>query len=171
MPNTICEVPTSVFNACMLTGFAELLPWEGVHFGKRLTRIEEVSSGEGPVKLHFGDRTTSEVDCVVGADGVNSYVRRYLLGLDNPAAYPKNHEKWFIFHRLVPIEEARAVISPEKLTAPYIQIGPEGYAINMLINRGQEVSISLVHGISQLNADDDCKGQHLHCFAGRCRRS
>lgn len=44
--------------------------------GKRLKSIEN----ETKTKLHFEDGTTAEADIVIGADGINSIVRKHLFG-------------------------------------------------------------------------------------------
>ena len=59
------------------------MPKEICHFGKRLDKIDD--KGTEGVKLHFKDGTTAEADCVIGADGVHSVIRSYLLGADHPA--------------------------------------------------------------------------------------
>ncbi|ANJ55930.1 6-hydroxynicotinate 3-monooxygenase [Pseudomonas silesiensis] len=52
-----------------------------VHFNKRLTGIEETDE---LVRLRFSDGTTTEVDIVIGADGINSRIREELLGAERP---------------------------------------------------------------------------------------
>lgn len=59
------------------------MPPEIAHFGKRLDEMHD--NGENGVKLHFRDGTTAEADCLIGADGVHSVTRRFLLGDDNRA--------------------------------------------------------------------------------------
>ena len=52
-----------------------------VAFGHRLTSIEE----RGPsVRLGFENGVTEDADIVIGADGVNSRLREFLLGADKP---------------------------------------------------------------------------------------
>ncbi|KAK4163754.1 hypothetical protein QBC43DRAFT_263623 [Cladorrhinum sp. PSN259] len=56
--------------------------------------VEDVSvpdsTSQGPVTIHFSDGTTALADLVIGADGPNSYVRRWLLGEEaaKPVASP-----------------------------------------------------------------------------------
>ena len=73
----------TVHRAKFLDEFVALVPKELAHFGKRLTQVEEIQ-GAG-VKLDFEDGTSATADCVIGADGVHSVVRKYLLGEDHPA--------------------------------------------------------------------------------------
>lgn len=52
-----------------------------LHFDKKLKNLKE----EGDVvRLLFEDGTSAEADIVIGADGVNSYVREALLGPEAP---------------------------------------------------------------------------------------
>lgn len=50
--------------------------------GKRLKNIENTTN----TKLHFEDGTTAEADIVIGADGINSIVRKHLFG-ETPLRY------------------------------------------------------------------------------------
>lgn len=52
-----------------------------IAFGHRLTALEEREEG---VRLTFANGETAEADVVIGADGVNSRVREYLLGPEKP---------------------------------------------------------------------------------------
>ncbi|KAI0849365.1 putative monooxygenase [Daldinia vernicosa] len=51
-----------------------------IQWGKRLARVEQV---QDEIRLHFDDGTTAIGDILVGADGVNSFVREHLLGVSN----------------------------------------------------------------------------------------
>jgi 2-polyprenyl-6-methoxyphenol hydroxylase-like FAD-dependent oxidoreductase len=72
-----------------------------VHFGKPLVRIEQ---REGLVCAHFADETCESGDLLVGADGVHSVVRQWLLPnakLSDPAPriygrtlLPSNMKSW-----------------------------------------------------------------------------
>ena len=48
--------------------------------GKRLVSIEDKFGVDEPVSLHFADGTTATADAVIGADGIHSYVREFLIG-------------------------------------------------------------------------------------------
>lgn len=61
-----------------------------LHFGKKLSRVEDSGSD---VYLEFEDGTSTRVDIVIGADGINSRVREVLLGAEKP-----NYSGW-VGHR------------------------------------------------------------------------
>ena len=50
------------------------------HFNKRCTSISEHSSITGRLVVHFQDGSTHEADVVLGADGIKSAVRDFVLG-------------------------------------------------------------------------------------------
>lgn len=48
--------------------------------GKRLVSIVDNYRVDEPVILNFADGTTATADAVIGADGIHSYVREFLMG-------------------------------------------------------------------------------------------
>ncbi len=61
---------------------ASLVPAEGLRLDHRLVGLEPLAAGG--VRLAFADGNTTDADAVVGADGVNSIVRRLLFGESEP---------------------------------------------------------------------------------------
>ncbi|TXL77707.1 FAD-binding protein [Vineibacter terrae] len=57
---------------------ASLVPADCIRLNHRLIGLEPLATGR--VRLVFADGATAEADAVVGADGVNSVVRRFLFG-------------------------------------------------------------------------------------------
>ena len=55
-----------------------------IHYEKR---IKDITQGENSITAHFADGTTAEGDLLVGADGINSFVRQYMLP-DGPKPAP-----------------------------------------------------------------------------------
>jgi salicylate hydroxylase len=94
-----------------------------MHFGKRLVGIEKQSGGN--VVMTFADGSMASADCLIGADGIHSRTRRYLLGEDHPAASPKD-QGWVMFRRMVPIEEARQKVEVRLLNKVPIYCGNGG---------------------------------------------
>lgn len=68
----------SVHRAHFLDELVRLVPAQRAHFNKRLELIEDEADKE--VVLRFKDGTTATADAVIGADGIHSHVREYLLG-------------------------------------------------------------------------------------------
>lgn len=57
------------------------VPRELISFGKQLVGIKEAAD---EVVLKFADGTDARADIVIGADGINSKLREYLLGPEEP---------------------------------------------------------------------------------------
>ena len=131
----------SIARASFLAGLYDLVPRDRVHFGKRLSSIKE----EEDIHLTFKDGSTARADCVIGADGIHSVVRRYILGEDHPAAHAVNHEEWVRWGTSVPVEDAERVIKNKKwLTYVLIAIGPRGYIHAMPVDYGRNLNISVI---------------------------
>jgi salicylate hydroxylase len=134
----------SVSRADLLAGLRALVPEERISWGKKLEGIEVLEDeGEekgGVNKLRFGDGTEARADCVIGADGIHSAVRAYLLGDDHPATKPRNEDGWQVHRTLVPVEEARKQIGEKWTRGVPILLGPRGHVNCIPMNKGTRVS-------------------------------
>jgi len=131
----------TVARADLLDGLRELIPRERIQFGKRLAKIAEV--GEGVV-LTFTDTSTASADCLIGADGVHSATRAYLLGDDHSATKPVNHDGWHMDRRMVPMEEAKQAVNERWTKDVPILCGPGAYLNSMPLHYGKTLSIAVV---------------------------
>ncbi|VBB80735.1 Putative salicylate hydroxylase [Podospora comata] len=130
----------SVSRADLLAGLLGLVPGEKVSFGKRLTKIWEEEEEE-KVKFEFGDGTKGEADCVLGADGIRSVVRGYVVGEDHPARHPVNHDRWQVYRTVVTTEEAIEAGVEERFTRTVpILLGPRGHVNCIPMNKGTRLS-------------------------------
>ncbi|WP_269859630.1 FAD-dependent oxidoreductase [Streptomyces sp. RPT161] len=93
---------------------------KSVHYGCPLTHYE--TNASGTVTAHFGDGTSTTGDVLIGADGVNSAVRKQYL----PQAQVLDAGLRLLYGK-VPLadDEARALIPPELLGLWTTVIGPE----------------------------------------------
>ena len=101
----------TVHRAKFLDEFVRLVPQDICHFGKRLVDLQELETGK--IKLIFKDGDTAECDCLVGADGVHSVIRSYLLG-DDPAVEPVFTSS-VAYRGLIPMDKAVAAIGKSSL--------------------------------------------------------
>jgi salicylate hydroxylase len=65
----------NVHRADFLKLLVEMQPEGTLHLGFRCTRVQESDSG---VQLKFANGAAAEADCVIGADGIHSVIRREL---------------------------------------------------------------------------------------------
>jgi salicylate hydroxylase len=100
----------TVHRALFLDELVKLVPKEIAHFGKRVEEI--VDNGEEGITLHFKDGTTVVADAVIGADGVHSPTRRFLLGADHPATAPQ-FTNTIAYRGLIPMDQAREALGSE----------------------------------------------------------
>ena len=103
----------SVHRAHFLDELVKGVPTERAHFNKRLQSVED-KEGSGVV-LHFKDGTTVTADAVVGADGIHSITREFLLGERDISAHSMFAGS-VAYRGLVPMDKA-----VEKLGAKYAE--------------------------------------------------
>jgi len=127
----------TVSRADLLDGLLALVPREHISFGKRLDTIEESAEG---VRIKFKDGEEAHADCMLGADGVHSTTRSYILGPDHPATEPKNHEGWQIYRTMVSADFARQHINPKWTQTVPILLGPRGHVNCIPLNKGTRLS-------------------------------
>ena len=109
----------------LIEGYRELVPDGIVKMGKRLEGIEEREGGE--VVLTFADGSTATADCLIGADGVHSVTRQYVLGKDDPVAWPVNHENWYRVGASLPMDVVEKTLSSDFMGFVPILMGRSGY--------------------------------------------
>ncbi|KAF2966817.1 hypothetical protein GQX73_g6756 [Xylaria multiplex] len=126
----------TVSRADLIEGFRALVPPSYIKFGKRLLAIAEYPK----IKLTFEDGTSAFADCLLGADGIHSATRAYLLGPEHPATAPKNHDGWQIYRTMVPTEKARKQINPKWMTTVPILLGPRGHINCIPLNKNTRLS-------------------------------
>ncbi|KAI1415322.1 FAD/NAD(P)-binding domain-containing protein [Hypoxylon sp. FL1857] len=144
----------TVSRADLLDGFLALIPRERISFGKKLVSINETSSGRHDVHLTFQDGTEATADCLLGADGIHSVTRSYLLGPAHPATSPKNHDGWQIYRTMVSTEEARKQINPKWTTSVPIFLGPRGHINCIPLNKNTRLSAGLAVRGAVSSAED-----------------
>jgi salicylate hydroxylase len=134
-----CENETgqqNVYRAKFLNVLAALVPRSISHFDKRLTAIEDREDG---VRMQFADGTTAEADCVIGADGVHSRIRKHILGAEDPAANPV-FSGIVSYRGLIPMEIARASVGKYAEDA-YMWCGDGGMVMTYPINSGETLNV------------------------------
>ncbi|KAI2633895.1 hypothetical protein GGS21DRAFT_543802 [Xylaria nigripes] len=128
----------TVSRADLLDGLLALLPRSCISFGKRLQGI--TAHDDASLTLSFEDGSAATADCVLGADGIHSVTRAYLLGPTHPATPPKNHDNWQIYRTLVPTTQALSQIPAKWTTEVPILLGPRGHVNCIPLNKNTRLS-------------------------------
>nr|POE71855.1 6-methylsalicylic acid decarboxylase ata [Quercus suber] len=132
---------STVHRAKFLDEFVRLVPKEIAHFGKRLERIDEEAES---LHLHFKDGTDATADCVIGADGVHSAVRRHILGDDHPALDPVFTGS-VAYRGLVPMRDAEAALGERFAQNSTILVGQGGCIMTYPIDFGAIMNVVAIN--------------------------
>ena len=133
----------SVHRAKFLDALVKLVPAQRTHFNKRLTTIEDDSEKGGKVTMHFKDGTSETTDAIVGADGVHSHVRTYLLGEEHPAA--KAVFSGSVAYRgIVPMDRAIETLGAEFAQNSMMLCGPGRSVLSYPIDHGELLNIVML---------------------------
>lgn len=135
------RVVSIVHRAAFLRELLEDIPPELLHSSKNLKDIEKKGS-EGPVLLHFTNGTTHECDVLIGADGIHSTVRKFILGEDDPATSPRNSGAWAVM-ALKPAAQAKASFGsgPLEEAREYSWLGDGAFLMHNMFNQGRVVQL------------------------------
>lgn len=116
---------------------------EGVlEFGKKLASVDALHGSDDLVRLRFEDGTTYEADALVGCDGINSIVRRAILGEDHPAAKPVFTNGYN--HRVViPLDAAKEAFGEQycSLRTQHGWVGDGGFLLTDHVENGQAMQV------------------------------
>ena len=103
----------SVHRAQFLDELVKGVPPERAHFNKRLQSVEDTE--DCGVILYFKDGTTAKADALIGADGIHSVTREFILG-ERDMASQSTFAGSVAYRGLVPMDKA-----VEKLGEEYAQ--------------------------------------------------
>ncbi|KAI0419613.1 hypothetical protein F5X98DRAFT_68314 [Xylaria grammica] len=109
-----------------LEAWSERIPIAKAEFKKEVVSLRQ--KADGRVELIFGDGTLDDADIVIGCDGIRSQVRQFVLGKENPAAYPRYTNK-FCFRALLPMKEAEEALGSNRTTRRFMYNGPGAHVI------------------------------------------
>ncbi|KAI0777182.1 FAD/NAD-P-binding domain-containing protein [Trametes elegans] len=120
------EAGLGIHRAVFLDALVELVDPAICHFHKRCTHITASPADPARMVVHFLDGTTHEADVVLGADGIKSVARKFVLGdaagADNRTAFSNT----VAYRGLVPYDKLREAGFKTDLTQhPGCFVGPD----------------------------------------------
>lgn len=124
----------NVHRAKFLDQVLALLPQDQCYFGKRLTSVEFLAR-QTRVHLQFADGYDAVHDAVIGADGIKSTLRKYVVGTGAPNVHPV-YSGFYCYRGLVPMSAAVEAIGETLATENNVYIGPGGHLLTFPINGG-----------------------------------
>lgn len=111
-----------------------------VQMSKRLKQIQDLGDR---VDLTFEDDSKVSADCLIGAEGAHSKTREFLLGVDHPATYVENRERYVSLRCLAPMDIAKSLMDEHWTRNSSIRIGPQGYLVTMPVKKGAMLQIGM----------------------------
>lgn len=90
-----------------------------IHYGKKAVRADAAADG---ATLHFSDGSYTHASLVIGADGVNSALRKQLL----PDCDPEDANSWGIYGRTPLLHNGQSIVPAPLKTSGVYAIGKAG---------------------------------------------
>ncbi len=134
---------SSVHRADFLDAIVSRMPFSNVHFAKKIQSIIETNH---EIILTFQDGTTATCDYVIGADGIHSVVRSYVLDSQNhPTVNPHFSGTW-AYRGIIKYQDFKAAIQslgadPELADVPQMLLGHDKHILTFPIRQGEEINI------------------------------
>ena len=124
----------TIHRADLLAALADAFPAERVRFGKRAQSIE--ARADGGVAIRFTDDSeATQLNVLIGADGIHSVVRNAMFGAESP---------WFTgvvaFRAVVPTERVKDVPNIQAFTK-WWGATPESQIVTFPLNQGRDTFI------------------------------
>ncbi|KAH9897890.1 FAD/NAD-P-binding domain-containing protein [Cubamyces lactineus] len=109
------------------------------HFNKRCVSVTQSADNPQRVLLQFLDGSTHETDVVLGADGIKSSIRKFVLGgTDERIAFSHT----VAYRGLIPYDELKAAGFKTDLTvAPACFMGPSKHIITFAIKNNEIINV------------------------------
>ena len=103
-----------------------------------ITPLDAVAGGG--VELRFQDDSIERADALIGADGIFGFVRKYVLGADDPATEPV-YAGWWDCRNLVPMQKAKEKLGEGYFveSRQYGWVGDGGFIMHDVLDNGKTV--------------------------------
>ena len=132
----------SIHRAIFLDALVRQVDPERIHLRKRCTHITTPADG---VIIHFQDETTAVTDVVLGADGIQSAVRRHVTDSRDAEVDPYLKFSRNVWYRaLIPASKAAAAgVTIDFAQKPVCFVGEDKYIIAYSVQAGTMVNFML----------------------------
>jgi salicylate hydroxylase len=129
---------SSAHRKALLDIMKSLIPDGVVQFNKRVLSIDQVPGKK--VILRFTDGQVSEVDAVIGCDGIKGMTRRVVLESRYPEEIPAKYANTYVYRGIAPMDEARKILGSYAEDAKWYMMERKGWAMYP-ISSGTEVNM------------------------------
>lgn len=133
---------SSVHRAKFLDSMVKHIDEKMSHFGKRLTKIEQIQQpAERLQRLHFDDGSTFDTDVVIGYDGIHSKVRKHVIGRDAKLQWSGT----WAYRGLIPTKQFIEAVGQEKgefyAKTPQMFLGKDTHVLIFPIDQHETVNL------------------------------
>lgn len=134
---------SSVHRADFLDAIVPHMPLSHVHFSKKIESLQEDDSG---VHLTFADGHQASYDYVIGADGIHSVVRDYVLASQDLAMVRPRFSGTWAYRGIIQYQDFKQAIqhlgnAVEIADVPQMFLGKDKHILTFPIRQGEEINI------------------------------
>lgn len=134
---------SSVHRADFLDSILSQIPQDQCFFNKKLKSIQEQDQ---KVILSFEDHTFAECDYVIGADGIHSVTRNFVLETHNLPAVRPNFSGTWAYRGIIKYQAFKQAILEvgldiEVADVPQMFMGQDKHILTFPIRRGEDINI------------------------------
>jgi 2-polyprenyl-6-methoxyphenol hydroxylase-like FAD-dependent oxidoreductase len=144
-PQNVAEPSTDTSEAhrkALLDIMTSFVPITSVKFSKRLSSIRQ---RDEDVVLQFADGETAHASILVGADGIQSTVRRHVLEPQHAAEVDPVYAHSYCYRAVIPMPEAKAILGDLTDTAKFY-FGHQRSAVTYRISGGK---VSIIRSLTR----------------------
>ncbi|UZJ51977.1 hypothetical protein CBS101457_001297 [Exobasidium rhododendri] len=147
--NTKSRLNAYLHRAKFLEVMVKNVPKEISHFGKRLTKIEELPEGSAhKLQLIFEDGTSHETDLVIGCDGIHSKVREHIEKINKRIDGEERKLQWsgsWAYRALIPAQKFKEVVGGEKgqhyADVPQMILGKDAHILWFPVDHFETINV------------------------------
>ena len=134
---------SSVHRADFLDAIVPNMPTQNVHFSKKLSAVEEQ---ENTVTLYFQDGSQSVCDYLIGADGIHSVARQYVLATHQLAEVKPRFSGTWAYRGIISYQAFKNALQEihgnlDLADIPQMFLGQDQHILTFPIRKGEQINI------------------------------